>query len=189
MKNIELIGMGDFKDHGKNSVSSKKGGNPRSADGRIMAPPPFDCQAPPMKRPISISEAAEILGISAVAVTKRISRGTLLAVPLSDKGIMVCRESVLGEKADPKAFKKLCSRYISVPEACDIVCVTDGMIGRMLADGRLRGFRLNPKAWAVEKSSCDENIREYLASPPSYGRPRVIGAPRRPAKKPKRKRA
>lgn len=142
-----------------------------------------------MKRPISISEAAEILGISAVAVQKRIHRGTILAAPLSDKGIMVCHESVLGKKADPSEFAKLCSRYISVPEACDVVCVTDGMIGRMLADGRLRGFRLNPKAWAVERASCEANIKEYLASPPSYGRPRVVGQPRRPAKKPKRKKA
>lgn len=154
-----------------------------------MAPPPLDCQATAMKRPISIAEAAEILGISQVAVTKRIRRGNLLASALSDKGIMVCRESVLGKTVDAAAFARLCSRYISVPEACDIVCVTDGMIGRMLADGRLKGFRLNPKAWAVERASCERNIQEYLASPPSYGRPRRVGESRRPAKRSKRKKA
>lgn len=186
MKNIKLVGVSDFEDHGKNSVSSGQG---RDSSRIRMAPPPLDCQADAMKRPISISEAAEILGISPVAVQKRIHRGTILAAPLSDKGIMVCHESVLGKSADPKEFAKLCAKYISVPEACDIVCVTDGMIGRMLADGRLKGFRLNPKAWAVEKTSCERNIQEYLASPPSYGRPRAVGQSRRPAKKPTRKKA
>jgi len=140
-----------------------------------------------MRRPISVGEAAEILGISEVAVLKRIARETLLASPLSDKGIMVCHESALGQPVDAAEWRRLCRRYISVPEACDIVAVTDGMVCRMLADGRLNGFRLNGKAWAVEKASAEKNMRDYLASPPSRGRPRLVGSSRRPAKKPRRK--
>jgi len=142
-----------------------------------------------MRQPISVQEAAKILGISAVAVMKRIKRGSILARPLSAKGIMVCQESVLGEPFSAKEFEALCKRYVSVPEACDIVCVTDGMIGRMLKDGRLKGFVLNDNAWAVDRKSCEANIREYLDSPPKYGRPRVLGEKRSPKKKPQKRRA
>ena len=142
-----------------------------------------------MRRPISVQEAAEILGISRVAVMKRIRRGTLCALPLSGKGFMVCHEHVLGEKFSPAAFERVCNRYVSVPEACDIVCVTDGMVIRMLNDGRLSGFRLNDNAWAVEKRSAEKNIKEYLAAPAAYGgRRRDLSRSRRPAKKPSRKR-
>jgi hypothetical protein len=137
-----------------------------------------------MKQPISVSQAAEILQISPVAVLKRIAKGRVLAVPLSGKGLLVCHESVLGQDCNLEAFKRTCRRWISVPEACDIVCVTDAMIGRMLADGRLKGFRLNDKAWAVDRESCERNIREYLASPPQYGRRRRVGERCSPKKRP-----
>lgn len=138
-----------------------------------------------MKRPISVQEAATILGISRVAVMKRIARGTLLALPLSSKGLMVCHESVTGEPHSPAEFERLCKKYISVPEACEIVCVTDGMVCRMLADGRLKGFRLNENAWAVEKKSAEDNIREYMRAGSAGGRPRDLGKSHRPKKKPK----
>lgn len=139
-----------------------------------------------MKPPISVQEAALRLGISRVAVMKRIHRGTLLALPLSSKGFMVCQESLAGEMASPAAFARLCERYVSVPEACDIVCVTDGMVIRMLNDGRLKGFRLNENAWAVDRRSAEENISEYLRSPYSQGgRPRELHKSHRPAKKAK----
>lgn len=141
-----------------------------------------------MKRPISVAEAAAALGIKEVSVLKRIRAGTLVALPLSGKGLMVCQESVDGEKVDPAAFRRACAKYVSIPEACDIVCVTDGMIGRMLADGRLKGFKLNEKAWAVERKSCEDNIREYLASPHRGGRPRLVGEARAPKKRAKGRR-
>jgi hypothetical protein len=138
-----------------------------------------------MKQPISVAEAAKILNMSQVGVLKRISKGQILAVPLSGKGLLVCRESVEGQDCNLEEFQKACRRWISVPEACDIVCVTDAMIGRMLADGRLKGFRLNDKAWAVDRKSCEQNIREYLANPPTYGRPRRVGEQCAPKKRPK----
>jgi hypothetical protein len=135
-----------------------------------------------VQRPVSVSEAAAILGISEQAVLKRIHRGTLLAHPFSARGWMVCAEALFGQSEESfspvseNAFRRLCRDYISVTEACDIVCVTDGMVCRMLADGRLEGFRLNRKTWAVSRKSCVENMRQYLASP--FGR----GRPRRPAR-------
>lgn len=137
-----------------------------------------------MKQPISVGQAAEILGISAVAVFKRIRAGTVLAVPLSGKGLLVCHESVLGRRVDPDAFREECRQWVSVPQACRIVCVTDAMVGRMLLDGRLKGFRLNAKAWAVSLASCEKNIADYLADPPSYGRRRRIHDDCAPKKRP-----
>lgn len=133
-----------------------------------------------MRRPISVSQAAELLGLSEAAVLKRIKKGQLLAVPLSDRGWMVCHEAVLGrfdEPVDEEAFRRLCDEYVSVPEACDIVRVTDGMVIRMLVRGILDGFRLNEKAWAVSRKSCETNIREYLESPNRPGRPRGDAKP------------
>ena len=144
-------------------------------------------EKPTMNRPISVKEAADILGVSDVAILRRIARGTLAARQLSGKGWMVSRDAILGKKFDKGEFDELCSRYISVPQACEIVCVTDGMIGRMLADGRLDGFRLNEKAWAVSKASCEQNIKEYLASPKTGGRPRVLTGTHAPKKKPVRR--
>lgn len=141
-----------------------------------------------MKQPISVREAAEMLGVTDIAVLKKIAKGQIVAVPLCGKGLLVCAESVLGKRFDADEFRRLCDRYVSVPEACDIVCVTDGQIGRMLADGRLKGFRLNAKAWAVEKRSCEDNIREYMANPSKSGRPRLIGERRAPKPKPKGRR-
>jgi hypothetical protein len=138
-----------------------------------------------MKQPISVRQAAEMLGITDIAVLKRIAKGQLLAVPLCGKGLLVCVESVQGKKHDPEEFRRLCDRYISVPQACDIVCVTDGRIGRMLASGILKGFRLNEKAWAVERKSCEDNIREYMENPPAQGRKRLVGESRAPKQRPK----
>lgn len=141
-----------------------------------------------VRRPISVLEASEILGVTKVAVHKRLARGTLLGVQLGTKGWMVCHESVLGEPVDEKAFRRMCDGYITIPEACDIVCVTDGMVVRMLVAGDLEGFRLNEKAWAVSRKSCEANLREYLARPRQAGRPRVLHEQRRPKKRAKRSR-
>ena len=142
-----------------------------------------------MKPPISVQEAAARLGITTVAAMKRIRRGTLLALPLSSKGFMVSQESVAGQPVSAAEFGRLCGRYVSVPEACEIVCVTDGMVIRMLNDGRLKGFRLNDNAWAVDRRSAEENIREYLKAPSACGGcPRDLTSSRRPKKRPKRRR-
>ena len=140
-----------------------------------------------MKQPISVQDAADLLEISEVAVMKRIAKGTLLASQLSGKGYLVCRESVEGIAADPAEFARECSRWVSVPQACEIVCVTDGRIGRMLADGTLDGFRLNAKAWAVSRESCEKNIAEYLANGSrTAGRPRVLTGQHAPKKRHKK---
>jgi predicted site-specific integrase-resolvase len=130
-----------------------------------------------------VREAAELAGVSQITILKRIDRGQLLAVALCKKGWLVCAEAAMGLPYDEDEFVLLCDRYASVPEACEIVCVTDGMIGRMLTDGRLRGFRLNEKAWAVDRASCEENIREYMKSPPQRGQPRRLNESRAPRKR------
>lgn len=137
-----------------------------------------------MRRPISIGQAAEILGVSTTAIQKRIAAGKISARPLSRKATLVCHESVLGEEYSEREFDRECRRYISVPDACEIVCVTDGMVIRMLEAGILKGFKVNGNGWAVEKRSAEQNIQEYLSSPFSgVGRRRDTTRSRRPAKK------
>ena len=136
-----------------------------------------------MRRPFSVRKAAEFLLVSQITVLKRINKGRLLAVALCKKGWMVCAEAVMSLPYDEDEFILLCDRYVSVPEACEIVCVTDGMIGRMLMDGRLTGFRLNEKAWAVERASCEENIAEYMRQAGHRGRPRRLGKGHSPYEK------
>jgi len=133
---------------------------------------------------ISVSEAAELLDITPNAILKKVHSGKLLARKLSDKGLMISRDSTLGKEVSQARFDKECDRYCSVPEACDIVCVTDGMIGRMLKDGRLNGFRLNDKAWAVERASAEANYREAISRRSALrGHPRKFGEARRPKKR------
>lgn len=114
-------------------------------------------------RPISVNEAAEVAGISVSATLKRIRTGQAVAVSLSGKGWLLCREQFEGKKFSESAFRKLCSKYVSVPEACGIVCKTDASVVRDLKSGKLEGFRLNQKAWAVLRSSAEKDIREYLS--------------------------
>ena len=141
-----------------------------------------------MHRPISVNEAADIAGITPEGILKRITTGRLVAAKMSNKGILVCYESLMGEKFSESQWEKEVKKWISVPEACDVTCVTDGMVIRMLVDGRLSGFRLNPKAWAVSLASAEQNYREALEQRGSKrGQPRQFGASRRPKKKPSRK--
>lgn len=138
-----------------------------------------------MHRPISVNEAAEIAGITPEGILKRITTGRLVSAKMSNKGILVCYESLMGEKFSEAQWEKEVAKWISVPEACDVACVTDGMVIRMLVDGRLSGFRLNPKAWAVSRASAEQNYREALEQRGSKkGQPRQFGASRRPKKKP-----
>lgn len=134
-----------------------------------------------MHRPISVSEAAKIRGLTQVAILKAVDTGRLAAVKLSGMGLMLCREQVEGKKFSEAAFRKMCANYVSVPEACDICRVTDAAIVRWLAKGVLDGFRLNGKAWAVLKSSAEKEFREYLSRPSHVpGRKRDLGGSRSP---------
>lgn len=131
-------------------------------------------------RPISIEEAAKAMGLTKSGVVKAISSKRLVAVPLSGRGMMLCLEQCKGQSFDAAAFRKLCKKWICVPEACDIVCKTDASVMRDLRSGRIKGFKLNGRAWAVEKASAEEEFRDYLANPGRRGQPRQIGTSRSP---------
>jgi hypothetical protein len=131
-------------------------------------------------RPISIEEAAKAMGLTKSGVVKAISSKRLVAVPLSGRGLMLCLEQCKGQSFDAAAFRKLCKKWICVPEACDIVCKTDASVMRDLRSGKIKGFRLNGRAWAVEKASAEEEFRDYLANPGRRGQPRQIGTSRSP---------
>lgn len=133
-----------------------------------------------MKRPISVDEAAKILGISKSAVMKSIRSGKFLAVLINARGYGLCRQQVEGKPFSESAFRRLCDRYISIPDACEIVCKTDASVGRDLVSGRLIGFKLNGRAWAVDRRSAQRNIAEYLANTSVRGQPRRLGESRSP---------
>lgn len=131
-------------------------------------------------RPISILEAAELTGLTKSGIVKAISSKRLLAIPLSGRGQMLCREQVAGKKFDEPAFRKLCQRYVSVPDACEIMSKTDAMVIRDLRSGKVAGFLLNGRAWAVDRRSAEQEFAEYLASPQRRGQPRQVGTSRSP---------
>ena len=131
-------------------------------------------------RPISIAEAAEVMGISRSGVVKAILSQRLVAVPLSGRGLMLCRDQCEGKKFVESDFRKLCRKYVSVPDACEIVCKTDAMVMRDLRTGRIDGFRLNGRAWAVNRRSAEQEFADYLATPRRRGQPRRIGESRSP---------
>lgn len=131
-------------------------------------------------RPISILEASELTGLTKSGVIKAIATKRLFAIALNGRGLMLSREQCEGKKFDESEFRKLCKRYVSVPEACDIVYKTDAMVMRDLRGGKIAGFRLNGKAWAVDKRSAEQEFADYLASPQRRGQPRRIGDTRSP---------
>jgi hypothetical protein len=131
-------------------------------------------------RPISIIEAAAAMGLSKSGITKAISSKRLLAIPLSGKGMMLSYEQCHGKKFSEEDFRKLCSKFVSVPEACDIVHKTDARVIRDLKAGIIAGFLLNGRAWAVDKRSAEQEFADYLANPDRVGQPRQIGTSRSP---------
>jgi len=134
-----------------------------------------------MDRPISVSEAAGMLCVTHNGVIKAIDSGNLVGVPLNGKGWMVSYNQVSGRKFDEAGFRKLCSLYVSVPDACEIMRLTDCAVIRALKRGTLEGFRLNNRAWAVKKASAEREFSEYLATMGARtGRPRVLDESRSP---------
>lgn len=131
-------------------------------------------------RPISIEEAAKTTGLTKSGVVKAIASKRLVAIPLSGRGMMLCLEQCKGKSFDEAEFRKLCRRYVSVPEACDIVHKTDAMVMRDLRSGKIKGFKLNGRAWAVEKRSAEQEWKDYVSNPPGRGQPRQIGLSRSP---------
>ena len=131
-------------------------------------------------RPVSISEAADLMGLTKSGIIKAIATKRLVAVALSGRGLMLSHEQCSGKKFDEAEFRKLCKKFVSVPEACDIVYKTDAMVMRDLRAGRIAGFRLNGKAWAVDKRSAEQEFADYLSQPQRRGQPRRVGDTRSP---------
>jgi hypothetical protein len=134
-----------------------------------------------VSRPISVGEAARLRGVTSVAILKAIRTKRLVSHTLSGKGLMLCREQVLGKEFDEREWRARCKRYVSVPDACEIVRRTDAAVIRDLRAGVIDGFKLNEKAWAVLKSSAEQEFRDYLSRPPSTrGRKRDLLSSRSP---------
>jgi excisionase family DNA binding protein len=57
--------------------------------------------------------------------------------------------------------------WISVPVAAELLGCTDVWVIRLIHDGKLEGFRLNGRAWAVKRASVLANVKEYAQRDPS----------------------
>lgn len=136
-------------------------------------------------RIVSMNEAAKLRGQTKEAIVKAIASGRLYSYQLSGKGHMLSERQVLGKPFDQSAFQKLCSQYISVPQACNIVWKTDAAVMRDLRKGVIKGFKLNHKCWVVLRSSAEQEFQDYLeANKGRVGRKRAVGEDRSPRKKP-----
>jgi len=134
-----------------------------------------------MDRIIGIAEAAQIRRMSREGILKAIRSGRLHAVTLSGKGLMLSERQVRGQSFSVKAFGRMCSKYCSVPDACNIVFKVDSAVIRDLRSGKIEGFQINSKCWAVLKSSAEAEFRDYLENQKNrVGRKRDVGATRSP---------
>jgi hypothetical protein len=64
--------------------------------------------------------------------------------------------------------------FVSVPEAADFLGCSKTWVLKLLNSGSLKGFKLNEKAWAVDKQCLNENLKEYIKRQHDHqkGRPR-----------------
>ena len=58
--------------------------------------------------------------------------------------------------------------YVNCQDAAAIIGCTDAHVRRMLIDGKLRGKKVSPSAWMIERKDA-ERIRDDV---PPTGRPR-----------------
>jgi excisionase family DNA binding protein len=69
--------------------------------------------------------------------------------------------------------------YISVQQAAKLMGCTEIWVLRRLGDGTLPGFKLNGRAWAVDRKACEKDIAEYrskmVTNRRGVGRPRISG--------------
>lgn len=130
---------------------------------------------------VSIEQAAALRRVSREAISKAIRSGRLYAYSLSGKGMMLSGRQVTGKKFSEPEFKKLCQQYVCVPDACEIMRLTDAAVIRKAKAGVVKGFKLNPKCWAILKSSAEQEYRDYLEENEGrVGRKRNLSGSRSP---------
>jgi hypothetical protein len=70
--------------------------------------------------------------------------------------------------------KEAAQEWVSVPDAAEILGCSPVWVLKMLKDGRLKGFVVNRRAWAVSRKSVLENLSDYEKRDRSKaGRPRA----------------
>ena len=133
---------------------------------------------------MSVPEAAKVLKITSNGVVARIMAGTLLAKQFNGRAWMLSRRSVEGKPVIKSEWKRICDRYLTVPEVCEVLGVTDSYVVRLISRGILPAIRLNGKAWAVDAKATKANAKEYR---PSSGQPRQPGRKHVPTTRLKKK--
>jgi hypothetical protein len=57
--------------------------------------------------------------------------------------------------------------WISVPQAAAILGCSTVWVIQLVKSGKIAGFLLNERAWAVSRKDVQKNLREYLARDPA----------------------
>lgn len=57
--------------------------------------------------------------------------------------------------------------WISVPKAAELLGCTDVWVLKLIHRGKLEGFQLNGRAWAVKRTSVEKNIKDYINRDPT----------------------
>ena len=56
--------------------------------------------------------------------------------------------------------------WMSVPEAAEALGCTDVWVLKLIDRKELEAFRLNGRAWAVQRRSVEKNVDEYMTRDP-----------------------
>lgn len=59
------------------------------------------------------------------------------------------------------------TEWMSVPDAAKRLGCSDVWVIKLIAAGRLDGFRLSGRAWAVSRAAVERNLKEYLRRDPT----------------------
>ena len=78
-------------------------------------------------------------------------------------------------KTGHHSTKKNKPEWISTTEAAEILGVSDVWVLKLIAKNELKAFRLSGRAWAIERTSVEKNLKNYLGQiSKGKGRPRAI---------------
>jgi hypothetical protein len=135
---------------------------------------------------VGVRDAAAIAGVTTSGLKNRIARGMVVGVRFNERAFVVSALSAGGCQIDRVAFDQSISKLATVEEACRQLGVCEARVPRLVRQGRLDGFLVNPRTWAITRESIDRNASEYDPSS-AKGTPRRPGLPgRRRPKKPRR---
>lgn len=134
---------------------------------------------------VSVPRAAELAGVTPATILNRITRGEIVATRFSGKAIVVSARSVCGHVVDRDQFLRVVDSLATVEQACRLLGVSEAYVPKLVSRGRLHGFKLNGKVWAIHRDSVEQSARQYDPTHHRGQRRQPGAAGRRNAKAPR----